>query len=285
LATDLSARSDRALDRAALLAKQWHAHLTVLHVFENQRPPVDSVDPLPSWRRPPDPLDIVKKNITDDLSEVAEAATILVEEGEIVDAIIRVAKSDSSELIVIGVARNELFGELMLGRTVDRLLRRSQVPLLVVKSRPRRQYSHVVVATDFSESSRHALVAAMRFFPEETLTLFHAYDPPMSSMMSDADSYRREYRKIVEQDCDAFLRGTKMPNKEWLRPHVLIEYGAPSHLLRDYVVHNSADLIVVGTHGRSAVFDILLGSIAKRILSDVPCDILVIREPRAKAEG
>lgn len=65
LATDLSARSDRALDRAALLAKQWHSHLTILHVFEDQRSPLDSVDPLPSWRRPPDPLSIVKKNITD----------------------------------------------------------------------------------------------------------------------------------------------------------------------------------------------------------------------------
>lgn len=282
LATDLSARSDRALDRAALLAKQWHAHLTVLHVLEANRFGLDSDDPVPSWKRPPDPLCTVRKGIIEDLSEIADEATILVEKGGIVETIFRIAKGDNCELIVIGVARNELLGELMLGRTVDRLLRGSQVQILVVKSRPRRPYRHIVVATDFSESSKHALVAAMRFFPEEALTVFHAYDPLMSGMTSDAAAYRREYRKVAEQECDDFLRDMEGLRQEGQRPHTLIEYGAPNHLLHDYVVDNSADLVVVGTHGRSAIFDVLIGSVAKRILNDVPCDILVIREPRAK---
>jgi nucleotide-binding universal stress UspA family protein len=285
LATDLSARSDRALDRATLLAKHWHSHLTVLHVLENVPSSLNSVDPLPSWKRPPDPLSIVRNSVTEDLSEIAEEATILVEEGGVVETITRVANGDNSDLIVIGVARNELLGELMLGRTVDRLLRRSQVPLLVVKNRPRRPYRHIVVATDFSDSSRHALVAAMRFFPEDVLTVFHAYDPPMAGIMTDAAAYRRDYRKVAERDCSAFLRDTEKPKSERQQPHVLIEYGAPSLLLHDYVTDNPADLVVVGTHGRSAIFDVLIGSVAKRIINDVPCDILVVREPRAKAEG
>ena len=41
------------------------------------------------------------------------------------------------------------------------------------------------------------------------------------------------------------------------------------------------DLVVIGSHGRSAVFDILLGSMAERILVDVPCDTLLIADPRA----
>jgi nucleotide-binding universal stress UspA family protein len=285
LATDLSARSDRALDRAVLLAKQWRSHLTVLHVLEEQRSPLDSGDPLPSWKRPPDPSSLVRKNITDEVSEIADAASVLIEEGSVVETIMRVANSEASDLIVIGVARSELLGELMLGRTVDGLLRRSPMPVLVVKNRPRRPYRHIVVATDFSESSRHALVAAMRIFSEQALTIFHAYDPPMSGLMSDAASYRREYRKIAEQDCSLFLRETEKPKGAGQQPRVLIEYGAPNHLLHDYVADNAADLVVVGTHGRSAIFDIFIGSVAKRILNDVPCDILVVREPRAKAEG
>lgn len=284
LATDLSARSDRALDRAVLLAKQWHAHLSVLHVLEEQRPPLDSGEPLPSWKRPPDPRSAVRKSIADELSEIAAATTVVVEEGAVVETIVRVANSEASGLIAIGVARNELLGELMLGRTVDGLLRRSQVPVLVVKNRPRRPYRHIVVATDFSESSRHALVAAMHIFPEQALTVFHAYDLPTSGLMSDAASYRREYRTVAEQDCNVFLRETEKPRNAG-QQHVLIEYGAPNHLLHDYVADNAADLVVVGTHGRSAIFDILIGSMAKRILNDVPCDILVVREPRAKAEG
>lgn len=285
LATDLSARSDRALDRATLLAKQWQAHLTVLHVLEAPQSVLDAVDELPSWKGLPNPLTIVKQNVLEDLSELADSATILVEEGSIVETIMRVANNDSSELIAIGVARNELLGVLFLGRTVDRLLRRSHLPLLVIKNRARRPYRNIVVATDFSESSRHALVAAMRFFPETVPTLFHAYDPPMVGLMSDAASYRREYRKIVEQECEAFLRSTDISKDRLQKADVLIEYGTPSRLLRDYAVDKQVDLVVIGTHGRTAIFDVLIGTVAKHILDEVPCDILVVREPRAQVEG
>lgn len=282
LATDLSARSDRALDRAVSLAKCWKAHLTVLHVLEEEVSPLDQVDLLPSWRRPPEPLDMVGKNILADLGELGESATILVERGDTIDSIMRVAAVNSSELIVIGVARNELLGQLMLGRTVDRLLRRSQVPILVVKERARHPYRRVVVATDFSESSRHALVAAMHFFPDEALTIFHAYDAPVSGLINDAAAYRRQCHKLAEQDCEVFLRDTAELASRRRRPKVLLEYGAPNYLLRDYVADDLADLVVVGTHGRSAISDVLIGSVAKQILEDVPCDTLVIREPRAK---
>lgn len=283
LATDLSARSDRALDRAVSLAKHWQAHLTILHVLQEETLATGQADLLPSWRRPSEPLDRVRKNIRTDLGELAEAATIRVERGDTIDSIMRVAAVSGSELIVMGIARNELLGQLMLGRTVDRLLRRSQVPVLIVKERARHPYRRVVVATDFSESSRHALVAALRFFADEALDIFHAYDAPMAGLVGDPAAYRRQYRKMAEHDCEAFLRDTAGLSSRRERPNVLLEYGAPSHLLGEYVVDHSSDLVVVGTHGRSAIFDVLLGSVAKQILENVPCDTLVIREPRAKA--
>lgn len=283
LATDLSARSDRALDRAASLAKRWKAHLTVLHVLGEKAPPSDRMDRLPSWRRRAEPLDVARKYILADLEDLAAAATVLVEHGDVVDSTIRVALESDSELIVIGAARNELLGELMLGRTVDRLLRRSRVPVLVVKERARRPYRHIVVATDFSESSRHALVAAAQFFPEEALTVFHAYDARMSGLAGDPADYRRECRKVAEQDCAVFLRATAALQNRRRHPEVFVEYGAPGSLLRDYILDHPVDLVVVGTHGRSAIFDVLMGSVAKQILDDVPCDTLVVRDPRTKA--
>ena len=61
----------------------------------------------------------------------------------------------------------------------------------------------------------------------------------------------------------------------------MIEFGRPESLFREYVLHHNADLVVLGTHGRSAVFEALIGSTAKNILSMLPCDALVVREPRA----
>ena len=82
----------------------------------------------------------------------------------------------------------------------------------------------------------------------------------------------------------AFLAGVDKSAPGWQQPHVLIEDGAPNFLLRDYVRDKEVDLLVLGTHGRSAFFEIFLGSVAKAIVDDVPCDALVIREPRAAVE-
>ena len=59
-----------------------------------------------------------------------------------------------------------------------------------------------------------------------------------------------------------------------------MEPGDPGQLLRQYVRDRAVDLVVVGTHGRSGVFSVLLGSTAREIVSSTPCDTLVVGRPR-----
>ncbi|QOZ06701.1 universal stress protein [Bradyrhizobium sp. CCBAU 51765] len=284
LATDLSPRCDRALDRVVLLADQWQAKLVIVHVLEEPEPNMtDPTGRLPSWRRPSDPLSVARKQLHTDVGPVAGHATVVIETGDPVDAIIRTAENEDCGLIVTGLARDEILGRFLLGRTVDRLLRRSQVPLLVVKNRARAPYRHVVVATDFSNPSRHALEAAAHMFPYQRLTVFNAYEAPLSGRMIDSAPYQRQYRTAVEQECDAFLQTMKKPD-QWQSPNVLIEHGAPWELLREYVQEKAVDLVVLGTQGRSAVMEVLLGSVAKMIVDEVHCDALVIRAPPAATE-
>ena len=71
LATDLSARSDRALDRAVQLARQWNSILIVVHALE--KPPLNppwwsQLEETPSWRRPPDPAKEIEEQIRRELS-------------------------------------------------------------------------------------------------------------------------------------------------------------------------------------------------------------------------
>jgi nucleotide-binding universal stress UspA family protein len=286
IATDLSARCDRALDRAVSLAREWQARLVVLHVLEDpERSVLDITEQLPSWRRPPDPMSTTRRHLHADLGAIAGEATVLIERGDPAAEILRTAEAESCDLIVTGLARDELLGRFSLGRTVDRLLRRSRVPLLVVKDRPRGSYRHIVVATDFSASSRHALEAARHFFPQERLTIFHAYDAPMCGLMGDPASYQTEYREIAAQDCEAFLKSAYGSGADRQYPHVLIEHGAPDRLLRDYVRDREIDLVVLGSHGRSALLEVFIGSVAKQIMASLPCDALVVREPRAAVES
>jgi nucleotide-binding universal stress UspA family protein len=287
LATDLSARCDRALDRAAQLATQWKSRLVALHVIE---PVIQSAaespeQPAPSRRRPGDRLAVAERELRADLLTEFAAATAIVGEGDPAEVIARVALERGCGLIVTGVARDEALGRFSLGRTVDRLARRSRVSLLIVKNRNRRPYRHVVVATDFSPSSRHALEAALRLFPDQGLTLFHAFHAPFLGFAGDEERQIAEFHRLAAGNCAKFLAETKAAEGRGPLLASLIEHGPPAQLLREYAWDKGADLVVLGTHGRSAAMDLLLGSTAQAILGALPCDALLVRDPHAVVEG
>jgi nucleotide-binding universal stress UspA family protein/deoxyinosine 3'endonuclease (endonuclease V) len=285
LATDLSARCDRAFDRAVSLATEWQARLVALHVMEEEAPgTLASGEPVPSWRRTQDPQQVAEARIRSELRETAPSLTVVLEKGDAAEAVLRTAEAYDCGLIVTGVGRDELLGRLALGSTVARLVRRSPVPVLVVRGRGHRPYAHVVVATDFSDSSRHALEAAVRFFPHQALTIFNAYDAPMAGLVPDAAAFQAQFRTGALEDSEAFLRSADLGQWQGGKPRVLIEYGEPDRILYDYVREENVDLVALGTHGRSALFEVLIGGVAQRLLATLPCDTLVVREPRAQAE-
>lgn len=281
LATDLGARCDRALERAVQLSGQWKARLVALHVLES----APSEETMPSWRRTRDPHAVAERELRSDLQSQAVSATALVADGDPAETIARVAQERGCGLVVTGVARDEALGRFSLGRTVDRLARRARVPLLIVKNRVRGPYRHVVVATDFSRSSRHAFEAALRLFPDQGLTLFNAFHAPFLGFAADEQRQIAEFRKLAADECARFLAETKAAEGRLPLIATMIEHGPAAQLLRGFAWDKGVDLVVLGTHGRSAVMDKLLGSTAQAILSALPCDALLVREPRAAVEA
>ncbi len=278
LGTDLSARSDRALDRAALLATAWQAELVALHVLEEEKSVTGS--PIPSWRRPPDPQPIAERRLLADLQGFKARPTVIVEKGDPAEVMLRVAAEQGCDLIVTGLARDELFGRFTPGATVERLLRQSTLPLLIVKDRAHAPYLDIVVAADFSDSARLALETALDFFPDRQLTVFHAYDAPMAGLVGDAETYRRSYGTFAEAEMSKFLKTVRMPEGR-VPVKSLIEWGEPGRLLRELANYRHIDLVVLGTHGRNALLEVFVGSVAKQILAQLPCDALVV--PRSAA--
>lgn len=278
LSTDLSARCDRAMDRAVQLAEQWKADLVVAHAVMGEDVVMREADGrIPSWRRGPDAQDIAERQLRSDLGQIGVNVKIIVEPGEPGEVVLRAAKAQGCDLIMTGIARDEPLGRFLLGSTVDRLLRQADIPVLVVRDRVRHPYNHVAVAVDFSDSARRALESADRLFPRHPLTVFHAYDAPKSGRMTDSDSYQREYRKVVEQDFEAFLQKAELSadrKKGLLR---LSERGDPARLLRDYTRDRRIDLIVLGSLGRGFLKEALIGNTAKAIIDGLPCDALIVR--------
>jgi nucleotide-binding universal stress UspA family protein len=277
----LSCRCDRALDRAAGLAKQWQAKLLVVHVLDPREGFIQQrhLDDLPSWRRPPDRKLLAEARVRRDLPDDFGPVTVRVEEGDPAAKIDEIARTEACDLIITGVARDETLGRSFLGTTVDRLVRRTPVPILIVKSRMK-PYREIVVATDFSESSRHALNAAATFFPHAALTLLHAFEVPFAGFLDKGDM--RDQLGVLEQEAgDRFAAASALTEDQRRTLRVLVEYGPPERMIRAYMQEKGVDLVALGTHGRSAVFDVLIGSTAKRILEAAPADALLVREPLA----
>lgn len=281
LATDLSSRCDRALDRAVSLSELWQSKLVILHVLEN--PQNKDSDPIvPSWRRPPDPVAVAERELLADIG-TAITADVIIDEGDTAEAIVRTADTKGCDLIVTGIARDELLGRLILGTTVDRLLRRAPVPILVVKKRVRRPYSHIAVAIDFSKPSYRALEAAIRYFPEQGLTVFHAYNP--RGLTTDPAAYRRQYREFAEQEYETFLKSMDFGETIRRQAHSFIEFGTPADVVSEGVRDMNIDLVVLGTQRRSALSEVLVGSAAKQIMAELPCDVLLVSESRIAGEA
>ncbi len=279
LATDLSHRCDRALDRALLIAKAWQAEIAVIHALA---PPVDvplfgTLRDLPSWHRPPDPLRKARERIYEELVREDPGIDIAVhvETGAPSQIVLEAAQKLEAGLIVTGVARDEPLARMFLGDTVDRLIRKSTVPVLIVRNRAFEPYRNMVVATDFSEPSRVALETALRFFPSAGISLFHAYDVPFAGYLGRTE-VEQQFAGYGQEAADKFLREAGLAPGAVGTVSRMIEHGEPEGLLRDYAETSRRHLTVVGTHGGGMIYEALIGSTARKIIDAVPGDVLVV---------
>lgn len=279
LATDLSARCDRAFDRAAQLAGEWNAELVALNVLEAPKAP----DQVLSWAAGDDDASlqqIAQQQLREAVADLDIRTRIQVSRGDTASTVNTLATSTGCGVIVAGMARSEPLGRFLVGSVVERLARTASQPLLVVRNRARRPYRRIVIASDFSDSSRHALHAAARFFPDRQLTLYHAHSQPLPDR-TDKEAGARLSREVERGECADFLAGSDLPEDVRNRLQVVVERGRLATTLTRFVRDHGTDLVIMGTHGRSGLMDVLLGSTAVQLLDWLPCDTMIVREPRA----
>lgn len=284
VATDLSCRCDRAQDRAVMAAREWNARLVVLTVIDPSHAAAvrQRYAGVPSWWSIPDLQTQTERRLRAEMPTDVNAVVRVVE-GPVVDTILRVAEDERCGLVITGIAKDEPFGSVVIGSTVDALVRRATIPVLAVRRRPLGPYRRITVATDFSPASRRALEAAIELFPGSEVSLFHAFDVPFAGMAGggNQETLIDAQRAAAARECEAFLDGSNLPPIARQRLNVVLEYGAPERLLNQYVAETGVDLIALGSHGRGVLFNLVFGSVAKRIMEMASVDVLAVREPPA----
>ncbi|KXF75876.1 universal stress protein UspA [Paramesorhizobium deserti] len=266
VATDLSARCDRAVDRAATLARYWRTRLKVVHVLEPGAKTKDNIK-------------LAEEAVRAILPDPEADVDILLPVGRAPETIARTANETSSGIIVTGVARYNDITDYFLGTAVDYVIRNASVPVLVVKQRLRGPYRRLLVATDFSDCSRRALLVAAELFPEASVHLVHAYHVPYETWLN-SERGRREIQEDVQRNLDDFLNHPSLPKDLRERINVKLDYGETAAVVAKALADTDAELIVLGTRGHNSLGHATLGSTAESLLSWVEPDTLMVGEPK-----
>jgi nucleotide-binding universal stress UspA family protein len=84
-------------------------------------------------------------------------------------------------------------------------------------------------------------------------------------------------RLLLGSMAESVLRGTTTPILAGVRATGLLLDGAPHDQIPRAARRNRADLIVIGTHGRTGLSKVLLGSVAERVIRSATCPVLTVR--------
>jgi nucleotide-binding universal stress UspA family protein len=268
----------------ALLSLSRDARITLLHVVPKLLPR-DARSRAESDARKA--LQLAGRRLASKLRDSVKVVTT-VKAGGVVAEITRHARSSKAELVVMGRGGGSALRDMFLGSTAERVLRRSQLPTLVVRRPAREVYLSPWFALDADSPAHGILALALRVLPapRPQLGLVHAYDAPYHSLRypSFSSDLGREERSHYRQTAlhemartlaTALVEG-KASSSDALSWKSHIQYGSPRTVISNTVARTGADLLVLGTHGYTGLAHALLGSVAGEVLREVPCDVLVV---------
>lgn len=141
----------------------------------------------------------------------------------------------------------------------------------------------ILVPTDFSKFSEPAMqygcAMAARFGAE--LHLLHVVPDP-AMLVPEAAAFSVETMQAQSETMvkDAAATLQKLPPDGWENDKPVVRevrVGAAFIEIIDYAREASIDLIVIGTHGRSGLMHVLMGSVAERIVRKSPCPVLTVK--------
>lgn len=284
VATDLSRRSDLAVERGARLAQRLGAELLLLHVVNDGLwATVTGMYDLHTWRGEEPPTAARQR-----LAEVAVdigarfgiAAKTEIAYGRASVRIGEFAADRRLRLLVVGErGRSWVRDRVFLGGTALKVMEKAGVPVLLVRLPAATDHSRVLVATDFSAAAVHAARLALALSPAAHHTWLHAYAVEVEKRMrpghawQDFDALRDTALERAGRRMDAFAEEVVVPPSASISRQLVFDYPAAAILWLARKL--DADLLAVGKHGGSALGERLLGSVTQNVLNHAECDVLL----------
>jgi len=283
-ATDLSAPSRHAADRAALLARANGGKLTVAHSLVET-----ALDDLLRLIGEGDQArSVVEADARDRLHALAvrlgQRHDMAVAEhlsiGNPVQELARLVEEIDADLLVTGTRGAGFFRGVVTGSTAERVARRSARPVLMVRQAPHEPYKRVLVPVDFSPWTAPSIELAQRVAPGAELVLLHAVQVPFEGRLRLAGvtetqlaGYRGTAIREAQQRLDEVAAKAGL-DERWVGL-ASSESADPWMQIVRQELEQDCDLIVIGKHGRHVLEELLLGSTTRVVIAESSADVLV----------
>lgn len=284
VATDLSLSADAAVEQAAALAKRFGANLWMLHVFDDSL--IASVKGIYDAMRwfDNEPALSARYRLSQQVRDIADRYGICVagetRTGHPASEIANFMNECRAELVVVG-KHGENSSGTFLGGTALKVLKRSNVPVLLTHRNTANDYSKVLIATDFSDCALKAARYALGLFPTLSHYVLHTYYIAFEGIMRMAGAtdgtidgyYDNELQHAEERMAQmrAALAADKSLQVEWR-----IVRGYPGHEVIEQSENLGVDLIVIGKRGFVTLADHLLGSVTQNVLYHTDKNVLLV---------
>ena len=271
-AVDSSAMAEEVLKRAIALAKEEDAQVTVLHCID-----------IPLFEKlfgETYDEESVRKKIEEKVIRLNADAKVdnfvTVTRGNPADAIVYEAGRLQSDLIVIGAHGKESLKDTFFGSTVQNVVQKSHLPVLIIRQPYRGGYQNILALTDLSEASEKSIRFAKGLFAHTAIGLAYAYAQISDlvvnfyNLQAEKAAYRKKISTIAKQDAEKFQKTVGIEDFE-----IIESFSSISEALLETAKRRNSDLVILGSHGVKVSDTVLYASTASFLMKAVPSDVLI----------
>jgi universal stress protein E len=277
VAVDFDDTLEGVLAAASTLARKFGSDLVLTHVVEA----ADESDQVPESLRNLIAARIgqMQQQLTGSGVSVPEASCPC---GKVDVEIVEAAERVGAHLILLGTRGAATDRHFPLGTTAEKVIRWSPKPVLAAPPEPPLAFANIVCPVDFSDVSARGLATAIhlaRAFQGKLLILTVIAPPSSYHRLGrhgaeGAASAERATRTRRLCELDNFLSRFDFQGVAWEK-HVLS--GDPAHEIVNRAISTHADLIVMGSVGRTGLPYMLMGSTAVKVAQQLPCALLTVK--------
>ena len=209
-----------------------------------------------------------------DIEAMGIPVTKLVREGDPAEEIVKAAKEVGADVIVMGTHSNRSIWDVLLGSVTEKVVKNAPCPVVAVSRTPQQSKGEkgpFLLVTDFSDASEKAVKVAASLAKEQKTKLI------VLTVMG-----RGLGKRVAQLGLEHLVEELR---SQGLDVEGMIRKGRHGHIypqIVDVAKEVGASVIIMGSHSRLTVYDVLLGYVAENVSKHAPCPVLIVSDRSAE---